>query len=273
MHDHIKTIRGVAVPSVGIGTWRVSNDDAPGVIRTALEVGYRHIDTARGYENERGVGQGVRDSGLPREQVFVTTKVRREDARPDDVRRSVTQSRNDLGLEYIDLVLLHWPNPDVPVEQTIEALNALREEGQTREFGVSNFPPGLLRRALAAGPVFANQVEYHPLLGQNELLKLAADNDMALTAYAPLANGRVLDEPALVEIGRRHGKTAGQVALRWLLDQQNVLVIPKSSSRKHQEENLAVFDFALSDDERAQIDRLDKSQRFYNPPSAPDWSA
>ncbi len=170
-------------------------------------------------------------------------------------------------------MLLHWPNSDVPVEQTIDALNALREEGQIREFGVSNFPPGLLRQALKAGPVFANQVEYHPLLGQNELLKLAADNDMALTAYAPLANGKVLDEQVLVEIGKKHGKTSGQVALRWLLDQHNVLVIPKSSSRKHQEENLAVFDFALSDDERAQIDKLDKSQRFYNPPFAPDWSA
>jgi 2,5-diketo-D-gluconate reductase B len=202
----------------------------------------------------------------------VTTTVWFTDARPADVRASVDDSRRRLGLDHLDLVLLHWPAPDVPLADTLGALAALREQGVIRELGVSNFPPGLLTEAVEIAPVFCNQVEFHPLLGQDRLLELCRRHDVLLTAYAPLANGAVGDEPVLADVATRHGRTPGQAALRWLLDHDQVAVIPKASSLDHQRENLDL-DFRLSDEDRAAIDALPKDRRLYTPGFAPDWDA
>ena len=266
-------VRGVQVPALGFGTWLVTGQDATDGVREALEIGYRQIDTALAYENEREVGRGIAESGVPRDEIFLTTKVPHDDARADDVERDAEQSLERLGVDQLDLLLLHWPNPDVPLEETLGALNKVREDGRAKQIGVSNFPAGLLRQALEIAPVFCNQVEYHPFLDQSRLLELARANDVLITAYSPLAHGKVPDDETLRSIGAGHGKTAGQVALRWLLDQPGVSPIPKASSSERRQENFDVFDFTLTDEEREQIDQLPKDVRTGNPPWAPDWDA
>jgi 2,5-diketo-D-gluconate reductase B len=266
-------VNGVQVPAIGYGTWLVTGQDATDGVRDALEIGYRQIDTARAYENEREVGRGIAESGVPRDEIFLTTKVPHDEATADEVRRDAEQSLERLGVDHLDLLLLHWPSPDVPLEETLSAMNRVREEGITRRIGVSNFPAGLLARALELAPVFCDQVEYHPFLDQSRLLDLARQHDVLITAYSPLAHGRVPDDETLSRIGDAHGKTAGQVALRWLLDQPGVSPIPKASSHGRRVENLDAFDFTLTDDERAQIDALPKDVRTANPPWAPDWNA
>jgi 2,5-diketo-D-gluconate reductase B len=275
MGDPHQTIRvqGTEVPALGFGTWQITGDDAREAVRDALEIGYRHIDTAKAYGNEREVGQGLSDSGVAREDIWLTTKVPHTEAAPGEVRAAAEGSLERLGTEYLDLLLLHWPNDEVPLEGTIEALAALREEGKARHIGVSNFPADLLERALAIAPLLSDQVEYHPFLAQDRLLELARGREVLVTAYSPLAHGRVPSDPTLREIGEAHAKTAGQVALRWLLDQELVSPIPKASSHARRAENFDVFDFALSDDERARIDALPKDERTANPPWAPDWDA
>jgi 2,5-diketo-D-gluconate reductase B len=264
-------IQGVQVPRLGFGTFRLPGEDCREGVRDALEIGYRHIDTARGYENEREVGQGIADSGVPREEIWLTTKVPPEMASAPEVRTSGEDSLRRLGTDYVDLLLLHWPSADVPLPETMAALAALRDEGKARRIGVSNFPPNLLLRALEHAPLFADQVEYHPFLGQEALLGIAAENDLLLTAYAPLAQGKVTRDPVIREIAEAHGRTPGQVALRWLLDQPKVAVIPKTATHERRVENFDVFDFSLSSEERARIDALPKDQRDFDPPWAPDW--
>ena len=266
-------VRGVRVPAVGFGTWLVTGQDATDGVRDALEIGYRQIDTARAYENEREVGRGIAESGVPRDEIFLTTKVPHDEATADEVERDAEQSLERLGVDHLDLLLLHWPNPDVPLEETLNALNKLRGDARTRQFGVSNFPAGLLEQALEIAPVFCNQVEYHPFLDQSRLLELAREREVLITAYSPLAHGKVPQDPTLQRIGAKHGKTAGQVALRWLLDQPGVSPIPKASSHDRREENFDVFDFTLSDEDRAEIAKLPKDVRTANPPWAPDWNA
>ncbi len=271
--DEFVEVRGVRVPALGFGTWLVTEQDATDGVREALEIGYRQIDTARAYENEREVGRGIAESGVPRDEIFLTTKVPHDDATADRVERDAEQSLERLGVDHLDLLLLHWPNPDVPLEETLGALNKVREDGRTRQIGVSNFPAGLLRQALEIAPVFCNQVEYHPFLDQSALLDLARANEVLITAYSPLAHGKVPGDETLRSIGARHGKTAGQVALRWLLDQPGVSPIPKASSRERRQENFDVFDFALTDEDREQIEQLPKDVRTADPPWAPDWDA
>ena len=265
------TVQGAPVPRLGFGTFELPGKPCREGVRDALEIGYRHIDTARGYENEAEVGAGIRDSGVPREQIFLTTKVPPDQAEPAALRETAEASLRDLGTDYVDLLLLHWPNPDVPVARTLEAMRAVQEAGKTRHVGVSNFPPRLLREALEHAAVFADQVELHPFLGQDELLALAEEHDFTVTAYAPLAHGKVPDDATLQEIGREHGKTAGQVALRWLLELPRTTVIPKASSHERRVENFDVFDFELSAAARERIAALPKDQRDFDPPFAPDW--
>jgi len=242
-------------------------------VRDALAIGYRHIDTARAYDNEREVGRGLQAGGIPRAELFLTTKIWREEYAPDVLRRGAEESLENLQVSCVDLLLLHWPNPDFPLEHTLGALADLRDDGLIRHFGVSNFPAGLLDEALKLAPVFADQVEFHPFLGQDALLELAVESDFMVTGYSPLARGKVPEDPALNEIAEAHGKTAGQVALRWLLDQPQVCAIPKASSHERRLENFDVFDLRLSDEERARIDALPKDQREIDPGFAPDWDA
>jgi 2,5-diketo-D-gluconate reductase B len=269
--DRTIEIHGVQVPRLGFGTFRLPGADCREGVRDALEIGYRHIDTARGYENEREVGQGIADSGVPREEIWVTTKVPPDMADADGVRTSCEDSLRLLDTDYVDLLLLHWPSPDVALAETMTALAALREEGKTRQIGVSNFPSGHLLRALEHAPLFADQVEYHPFLGQGPLLAIGRENDVLITAYAPLAQGKVAKDPVIRDIADAHGRTPGQVALRWLLDQPGVAVIPKTANHDRRVENFGVFDFSLTAEDRERIDGLPKDERDFDPPWAPDW--
>jgi 2,5-diketo-D-gluconate reductase B len=271
--DMTVEVQGTAVPALGFGTWLVEGEAAAEGVREALAIGYRQIDTARAYGNEREVGRGMQESGVPRDEIFLTTKVPHDEATADRVERAAEESLERLGVDRLDLLLLHWPNPEVPLEETLTAMNAIREDGRTRQIGVSNFPAGLLRQALELAPVFCDQIEYHPFLAQSRLLELARENHVLITAYSPLAHGRVPSDETLTRIGRSHGKTAGQVALRWLLDQPGVSPIPKASSHERRAENFDVFDFTLTGEERAEIDALPKDVRTANPPWAPDWDA
>jgi 2,5-diketo-D-gluconate reductase B len=267
------TIHGTEIPRLGFGTWQITGRDATEGVRDALEIGYRHIDTARAYENEAEVGAGIADSQVDRSEIWLTTKVWIDDFEPDRLKAAAEDSLRQLRTDYVDLLLLHWPNPDVPLERTLQAMLELEEAGTTRHVGVSNFPAGMLTRALEIAPLFADQVEYHPFLEQDAVLRIAQERELTLTAYSPLAHGRVPGHPVLTEIGEAHGKTAGQVALRWLLDQPGVSPIPKASSHERRVENFEVFDFELTPDEQAEIDGLPKDVRTADPPWAPDWSA
>ena len=266
-------IQGTEVPRLGFGTWQIEGADATEAVRDALEIGYRQIDTARAYENESEVGEGLAQSGVAREDFFLTTKIFPGDFAPDDLKAAAEDSLRALRTDYLDLLLLHWPDPGASLEHALQAMNELREQGKIRNLGVSNFPAGMLASALEHAPVFCNQVEYHPFLGQDRLLDLAREREVLITAYSPLAHGRVPDDPTLTEIGEAHGKTAGQVALRWLLDQPGVSPIPKASSLERRVENFDVFDFELTGEERATIDALPKDVRTGNPSFAPDWDA
>jgi 2,5-diketo-D-gluconate reductase B len=269
--DTVLTIQGAEIPRLGFGTWLITGRDATEGVRDALEIGYRHIDTARAYENEAEVGAGLADSGVDRAEIWLTTKIWLDDYEPERLKRAAEDSLLKLRTDYLDLLLLHWPNPDVPVERSLQALRELQEGGKIRHAGVSNFPAGMLARALEIVPLLADQVEYHPFLAQDRLLQLVRERDLTLTAYSPLAHGKVVGHPELTAIGEQYGKSAGQVALRWLLDQPNVTTAPKASSHERRRENIDVFDFALSDSDRERIAALPKDVRTANPGWAPDW--
>lgn len=267
------SIQGVRIPKLGFGTWMLEGEACVEGVRDALELGYRHIDTARNYGNEAEVGRGIAESGVPREEIWLTTKVPYERLRADEVRRDAEASLEELGTDWIDLLLIHWPNPDVPLAETLGAMRALQEEGLVRHLGVSNFPTDLLREALELAPVIADQVEYHPYLSQRPLLRLARERDVMITAYSPFARGEVLGDPVLREIARAHDRTPAQVVLRWLLDQPQVSAIPKAATHERRVENLGALGFELGEDERARIDALARGYRRVDPGWAPTWDA
>jgi len=220
-------------------------------------MGYRHVDTAQAYGNERQVGLGIEAAEVDREDVFLVTKLDGSNRDAASVRRSTRESLHKLGTDYLDCLLIHWPNKPwtTPLEETLGAMNDLVDEGLVEHIGVSNFSPSRLDRARehSAAPILTDQVQYHPYWDQRKLLDYCRIHDVLLTAYSPLARGGVLDDPALVTIGNRYGKSPAQVALRWLVQQDGVAAIPKASSREHLEANMAIFDFELSDDEMAWI--------------------
>jgi 2,5-diketo-D-gluconate reductase B len=260
------------MPRLGLGTWQIEGALARESVRDALELGYRHIDTARAYGNEREVGEGLRDAGVPREEVWVTTKVWRDELEPDRLRRSAESSLADLGLDRVDLLLVHWPNPAVPLGDTLAALHRVRQDGLASHIGVANFPSALLREAIAEFPIACDQIEYHPYLAQRAVLDAAHSHGVVVTAYSPLGSGGLLGDPVLAEIAERRGCSPAQVCLRWLLDQTGVAVIPKAASHENRVANLAALDLApLTYEERARIDELDRGRRFINPSFAPAW--
>jgi 2,5-diketo-D-gluconate reductase B len=265
------TAHGVTIPVLGLGTWDVHGKSAYRSVRAALEVGYRHIDTAQSYDNEREVGRAIADSGVERDELFVVTKVSPGNAAPADVHRSTQRSLQQLGVGHVDLLLIHWPNRRVPVEATVEALDEERDKGRTRLIGVSNYPSSLLRRALKVAPVATDQVEHHVLLGQDAVLRVLGQHDLPLTAYSPLARGAMFDMPQVVDIAAAHGKTPAQVAIRWLIQRPGRIAIPRSEDPGHIAANLDLFDFALSDDDMRRLDGLPKDHRVVNPPFAPAW--
>jgi 2,5-diketo-D-gluconate reductase B len=264
-------VQNLEIPKLGFGTWRLEGGDCVVAVRDALELGYRHIDTARAYGNEEQVGQGIADSGLNRDEVFLTTKLWHTQLSASRVHDQIEQSLRDLHQEYVDLLLIHWPSRNVPLAETIEAMLAAREAGQARHIGVANFPTALVREALELAPIVCNQVEYHPFLGQPAVLEQAREHDLMVTAYSPLAQGAAPHDPVLREIAEQHGKSPSQVALRWLLDQPQVAAIPKAASHEHRAANLDVFDFELSDEQRGAIAGLERGERTIEPSWAPDW--
>ena len=261
------------MPLLGFGTWQLTGRDCEVGVRDALELGYRHIDTARMYGNEAEVGQGLHDSGLNRDEVFVTTKLWYSDLSAIGVHDHVERSLRALRTEYVDLLLIHWPSQRVPLAETLGAMIEARDAGRAKHLGVANFPTALLREALEHAPLICDQVEYHPYLGQPALLALARERDLMLTAYSPLAQGAVLRDPVVTQIAEEHRKSPGQVVLRWLLDQPNVAAIPKASSHEHRAANLDVFDFELSDEERGAIAGLERGGRTIDPSFGPVWDA
>jgi diketogulonate reductase-like aldo/keto reductase len=243
------------------------------VIEQALRLGYRHLDTAQVYDNEREVGDGMRASGVRRDDVFLTTKVWTNHFAPHDLERSVKESLARLRLPSVDLVLLHWPNPHVPLAETLGALAHAKRMGLTRHIGVSNFTVALIEQAVALcpEPLVCNQVEYHPYLDQAKVMAACDQHGMALVAYSPIAKGRIKTEATLAEIGRAHRKSPAQVCLRWLV-QQNVCAIPRTSRVERLSENIEIFDFELSDEEMARIAALANPRgRLTDFGFAPKW--
>lgn len=266
-----QTIQGEDVPALGLGTWRLNGAACREGVRHALDLGYRHLDTAQTYENEAEVGQGLKDAGVDRGDVFLATKVTHTNLGPDAVRASTEKSLRKLGTDYVDLLYVHWPAGAFDMDETLGAFAQLQEDGLTRRIGVSNFTPTLLKEALKHAPLFSVQIEYHPFLAQHALARLAREHDLLLTAYAPLARGRVLEDDLLQAIGEAHNKTAAQVTLRWLLQQENVAAIPKAGSTEHRAENADVFDFELSSEEMSNLFDLARGERLINPDHAPAW--
>ena len=253
-----QTIKGEKVPSLGLGTYRLTGETCVRAVERALPMGYRHLDTAQMYGNEAEVGRGIEASGVDRGEVFLTTKVWPDDFAHERVIQKTRESLRKLGTDYVDLLLMHWPSEGVPLEETLGAMRELQEDGNVLHVGVSNFSPGLVEDASRYVEVFCNQVEYHPYRDQDELLAQAKEMDYLLTAYRPLSRGGVEDDATLREIGDAYGKTAAQVALRWLVQQEKVSAIPKATGEEHLEANLDVFDFELSAEE---MDRVSSLQR------------
>ncbi|WP_109994092.1 aldo/keto reductase [Salinisphaera sp. LB1] len=271
---HNVTANGATIPAIGFGTFELEPKDAEAMVEHALAVGYRHIDTAQAYKNEEAVGRGIKNSGVTRKDIFLTTKVWTDRYTDGELQKSVAESLERLDTDYLDLLLLHWPNPDVSLKETLAALNEVQDKGLVRNIGISNFTRAQIHEAaeLSAKPLATNQVEYHPYLDQKPVLDALSEHDISLTAYCPLARGEVFKDPTLERIGKRYGKNAGQVALRWLIQQDNVIALPRSSNPAHVAANFEVFDFELTEKEMSEISKLHSEDgRMINPSFAPAW--
>ena len=268
---------GANIPAIGLGTYRMRDADCARAVETAIAVGYRHVDTAAMYGNEAAVGAGLKASGLARDELFVTTKVWHDDIGAGDLQKSAGESVKRLGLEQVDLLLIHWPNKSVPLSTSIAALCDARKQGLTRHIGVANFPAALLdlaaRLAESHGHrLVVNQCEYHPRLDQTRLLAACRKLGVLFTSYCPVGQGTMVSDPAIVAIARRLGKTPAQVVLRWHMQQPGVAAIPKSSQLAHLKENIDVFDFSLTDADMAALFALAAPNgRLVQPGFAPDW--
>jgi diketogulonate reductase-like aldo/keto reductase len=248
---------GARIPLIGLGTWDLRGRGCARMVEEALRLGYRHIDTAAMYRNEQEVGEGLRASGVKRGDVFITTKVWSNNLRARDFERSARDSLRNLKLDSVDLLLIHWPNSSIPLEETIGALCKMKREGVTRHIGVSNFTPRLIDEAkrLSTEPLVNNQIELHPYLDQTRTIAASRKAGLSVTAYSPIARGRVTGDALLSRIGQAHGKSAAQVSLRYLV-QQGIIVIPKTSRAERLSENAAIFDFALTPAEMQAIAAL-----------------
>jgi 2,5-diketo-D-gluconate reductase A len=255
---------GVQIPQFGFGVYQVPPEETAEAVQAALEVGYRHIDTAEMYGNEEGVGEGIRASGIPREEVFVTSKLNNGFHAHDDALKAFDGTLDALGSDYVDLFLVHWPLPGIDVDyvETWQAMEEIYRSGRARSIGVSNFKEHHLRKLFGATEVrpAVNQIEVHPYLTQDDLRAFDAEHEIATEAWSPIAQGKVLDDPAIVRVAERHGKTPAQVTLRWHV-QRGDIVFPKSVTRSRIEENFDVFDFELSEDDIREITTLNRDER------------
>jgi 2,5-diketo-D-gluconate reductase A len=263
----VPTIRlnnGVEIPQLGFGVYQVPPEDTADAVAAALEVGYRHIDTAEMYGNEKGVGEGIRSSGVDRDDVFITSKLNNGAHRRDDALRAFDQTLADLGTDHLDLFLVHWPLPGIDVDyvETWKAMEEIHSSGRCRAIGVSNFTATHLRRLFAETEVrpAVNQIEVHPYLAQDELRAFGADHEIVTEAWSPIAQGKVLDDPVITTIAEQVGRTPAQVVLRWHIQRGDV-VFPKSVTRSRVEENFALFDFELDESAMAALTGLDRGER------------
>jgi diketogulonate reductase-like aldo/keto reductase len=266
-------VGAASIPRLGFGTVRLYDDACVEGVLDALEIGYRYIDTAQAYNNEEAVGRALAATPVPRDQVFLVTKLDFPYYAREALAPSLRESLDRLQTEYVDLLLMHWPHDEVPMEETLEAMGAAREQGLLRHFGVSNFTSDQVRQAADCAPIATNQVEYHPFLNQDRLLETHRQLGILTTAYSPLARGALLDDPVLSAIGADHGKSVAQVALRWLLQQDGVITAVRSSSAHHRVANFDVFDFTLDEGEMERIAGLARGYRVIDPPFAPDWDS
>ena len=256
-----------SMPALGFGTSPMTGGLSADTVAAALKAGYRHIDTARKYGTERAVGEAIRVSGVPRNDIFLTTKVSHENLRAGDFAKSVDESLAALGVDYVDLLLIHWPNPEIALSETMPALAKVKRRGLARHIGVANFNVALLEQAikLCPEPLAALQAEYHPYLDQSKLLAAVREHKLVFIAYCPLGRGRLFGDPVLADIAAAHGRSVAQIALRWLL-QQNIAAIPFSSKPQRIADNFNVFDFTLTDVEMKRIAALKRSDgRVANP--------
>jgi diketogulonate reductase-like aldo/keto reductase len=261
------------IPAVGLGTWDLRGRTCASMVEQALRLGYRHVDTAEMYGNEREVGEGLRASGISRADVFVTTKVWPDNLAPADLERSTKESLARLRLSYVDLLLIHWPSPRIPLVDTMGALCRMKQEGFTRHIGISNFTVPLIEAAvrLAAEPLVTNQIEWHPYLDQSKVVAACRRHGLSVTAYSPIARGRAGNDAQMRLIGARHRKTASQVSLRFLI-QEGAIVIPRTSKPERLKENMAIFDFELDPAEMDQICKFShQGGRVVDWSGAPNW--
>ncbi|RFB80817.1 aldo/keto reductase [Methylovirgula sp. 4M-Z18] len=275
MSDHV-VAHGVAIPKIGLGTWRLRDEACAVAVQEALRAGYRHIDTAAVYENEAAVGEGLRAAGVAREEIFVTTKVPHTQIGAGDLQRSAEASLQRLGLRNVDLLLIHWPNPAIALQESIAALNDAKRLGLAKHIGVSNFPAGLLAEAwrYTREPLLVNQCEYHPQLDQSTMLRACRTHGTVFTSYCPIGRAAAFDEPRLVALAEKYRKTPAQIVLRWHVQQPQVIAIPKSANAGRIAENIAIFDFNLTDAEMADISALKRAAgRMISPAHAPRWDA
>lgn len=268
------TVREARIPSLGLGTYQAYGGDCKSIVTLALGMGYRHVDTAQIYENEGEVGTGIKASGVPREEIFLTTKIWFENYQPAALKRSLEQSLRKLQTERVDLLLLHWPKFEREMEFTLDALMEVQEQERTVSIGVSNFTTSQMERAQkhTSGLLVTNQVEYHPFLDQSKVLKKAEELNMSVTAYCPIARGKVLESELLQEIAKSKRTDAVQVSLAWLRQQKQVIAIPKTVTPEYAESNLKSLALTLSEEEMEEISKLGTADgRLVDPSFAPDW--
>ncbi|WP_076862794.1 aldo/keto reductase [Bradyrhizobium mercantei] len=270
--DNLQT-QGISLPQLGLGTFRMQGDACRTAVESALGLGYRHIDTAEMYGNEEAIGAAIAASNVARKDLHVTTKVWHENLAPDAIRRAFDASLNKLQLDHVDLYLVHWPSRSMKLAAVFETLMQLKQEGRVRAIGVANFTTALLKTVVEdiKAPIACNQIEYHAMLDQTAVRTYLAAKSIPLVAYCPLAQGRFATDETLAKIGRKHGGTAAQVALKWLLDQDGVAAIPKASRAESQQANLDALKVKLDDADRKAIAALRKDMRCVNPGFAPAW--
>lgn len=264
---------GAHIPQIGLGTMTLKDDVCVQAVKNALDLGYTHLDTAAFYGNEKEVGEGLRASGKKRDSVFITTKVRENNLKPEDFNKSLDQSLTNLQLPYVDLLLIHWNNKDIPFSVSIPALCAAKKDGRAKHVGVANFTTKMLDEAWAVTtePLVCNQIEMHPYINQDKVVAASERHGMAVVAYCPIARGKLQTADAIETIAKAHGKSPAQVSLRYLV-QRGTVPIPRTATPAHLKANLDVFDFTLSDAEMAALKALNAANmRVVNPPHAPVW--
>ncbi|MBP7643635.1 MAG: aldo/keto reductase [Saprospiraceae bacterium] len=261
------------VPALGLGTYDLLNTECTDAVVHALDCGYRHIDTARFYENEIAVGNGLKSSNIPREKIFLTTKIWHTDLDKKSMTFAIEDSLKKLQVDYVDLLLIHWPSTSDDVTcKAVEFLEELRHKEYCKFIGASNFNVTLLKKSLTLAPLVCNQIEYHPYLAQHKMLEFLQENQLFLTAYCPLAQGAILQDPLIKDIARSHDRQANQIVLRWFLQHESVAVIPKASKETHRISNFDVWNFELHPDEISAISELDKQKRLIDPTWSVDWA-